>query len=518
MAVATEVLPPGNTRDRSPDVSGARRVAVTRTRLSVAILCALAPIAAFAQSDAERIAALERRVAELERLLLATTANAKPADTAPPQRLDQLEQDVRVVQRKLELKDEESTAALANTPVVTAGEKGFSLASRDGRFNLRLRGLIHADSRDYVDDETLAPGVDGFQLRRVRPIVEGTLFGIYDYRFTPDFAGSRVVTQDAYIDARFDPRLKLRVGKFKTPFGIERLQSASDMRFVERGLPNNLVPNRDLGVQLHGDLFGGKLGYAVGVFNGVLDGGSSEASNDAENNGDKDIAARLFAQPFLASDNFALRGLGLGIAATYVDQRADSAQPQLPGYRTPGQLAAFAYRTGATATYADGQRLRWSPQLSYYYGSFGVLGEYVRVKQDVSRRIGGTLRRDGLEHDAWQLSLNYVITGEEASYGSIKPKAPFSIGSAGWGAWEAVARVGALDLDTATFTGGSSSYADPASAIQGEDAWSVGINWYLNRNLRWSFDYEQARFEGGAAADRDRADEKIAFSRFQIAF
>jgi hypothetical protein len=32
-------------------------------------------------------------------------------------------------------------------------------------------------------------------------------------------------------------------------------------------------------------------------------------------------------------------------------------------------------------------RLRWSPQFYYYYSSFGLLGEYANVSQDVSRTV-----------------------------------------------------------------------------------------------------------------------------------
>ncbi len=495
-----------------------------RRLLSVAVAAALivAQDNAFAATDAERIAALEQRIAVLEAKLNAVLT-AIPATPATPvdaesTRISELEQDLRVVQRKFEIKEEESAAALPNTPVITASEKGFALASRDAKFNLRLRGLLHADSRDYFDDETLSPNVDGFVLRRLRPSLEGTIAGIYDFRINPDFAGSRVVLQDAYIDARYYPWFKLRVGKFKTPFGIERLQSASDLRFVERGLPNNLVPNRDLGIQIHGDVLDGTLNYAIGLFNGVLDGGSSESSNDIENNTDKDIAARVFSQPFLNSENFYLRGLGVGISASYVDQRADAAAPLLPAYRSPGQLSVFNYRGGNNGSYSDGKRLRWSPQLQYYAGPWGVLAESVTVEQELSRVLSGSRRHDTLSQNAWQLALNYVLTGEDASYKEIKPKAPWAPGSEGWGAWELVARVGELDIDDDAFSGGIASFADPNVAISNERAWSLGVNWYLNRNVKWSFDYEQTAFENGASAGRDRADEKIAFSRMQLVF
>ena len=48
--------------------------------------------------------------------------------------------------------------------------------------------------------------------------------------------------------------------------------------------------------------------------------------------------------------------------------------------------------------------------------------------------------------------------------------------------------------------------------------WGAGFNWYLNRNIRIALDYEQTRFEGGAAGGADRPNEKVLFNRFQIAF
>lgn len=184
--------------------------------------------------------------------------------------------------------------------------------------------------------------------------------------------------------------------------------------------------------------------------------------------------------------------------------------------RWPRLLATTV--SGATDTSADGKRQRWSPQLQYYVGPWGVLAENVRVDQDVARVLAGTRHHDTLTHDAWQVALNAVLTGEDASCKDIKPKAPWAPGTDGWGAWELEARIGELDIDADTFSGGTASYADPNVAISNESAWSVGVNWYLNRNIKWSLDYEQTNFEGGAAAGKDRADEKTAFSRVQLVF
>ena len=64
--------------------------------------------------------------------------------------------------------------------------------------------------------------------------------------------------------------------------------------FAERGLPTNLVPSRDIGLQIGGDFSEGLFAYQVGVFNGVAD-----LANGGDDLSDaKDFAARVFVQPF----------------------------------------------------------------------------------------------------------------------------------------------------------------------------------------------------------------------------
>ncbi len=448
-------------------------------------------------------------------------AQAQAGDPLPPavqKRLEALELKVRTLERQLEVSEEAKLADKAKqTATVSAGADGFALKSTDGAFQLKLRGLLHADSRWFLDSDNPASD-DTFTLRRARPFIEGTVFNLYDFRFTPDFAGGKTVIQDAYVDARFLPWLQVKAGKFKTPFGIERLQSASAIRFVERALPNNLVPNRDIGGELHGELGGGVFSYSLAGLNGVNDGRSSDDIGDIDTNVDKDFAGRIFAHPFQNTRIVPLQGLGIGFAASYVDAAGSEASPNLPNYRTSGQQRFFAYRA---TSFADGERLRLSPQGYYYYGPFGLLWEYVNVSQDVARMIDGVPRSDELDHDAWQIAAAYVLTGEESTYKGVKPKRPFSF-QGGYGAFEVKARYGELNVDEDSFAGADASFADPTTAAEQARAFAVGLNWYLNQNVKLVFDYEQTEFDGGgggtAEAPEDLEDEKVVLGRLQLAF
>lgn len=391
----------------------------------------------------------------------AKAEEAEQTQKSIEQRFEELDQEIRILKRKRELEQELADSAKKATPVVkfsSAGYSsrtgGFSLESADGNHVIRFRGIIHADHRLYfdgandirnrsdqragdLDADGFHDASDSWYLRRLRPIMEGTLFGKYDFRFRPEFAGGTATVTDAYLDARFSPSFKVRAGKFKSFVGLERLQSASDIKFIERSyVTNTVLPNRDLGFAVHGDVFGDRLNYAFGLVNGVSDGGN--ISTGPEFNSRKEFTGRLFAMPFVNDDSI-LSGLGIGAAATYTDvsgernlnftdtTAADSTRNGLPSYLSDGQTTFFRYSSAAVA---DGSRIRVSPQAYYFIGSLGIISEYARVIQDVSLTTGGSPPAGGpgsntvftpnsgktLHHQAWNVTVSYFLTGEQASF------------------------------------------------------------------------------------------------------
>ena len=230
------------------------------------------------------------------------------ADTASLEaRVDALDQKIRILERLRELAADSAATAASTRQSATANAKdGFSLKSADGQYSLKLRGYAQADGRFYPSDDAGAIS-NNFLLRRARPILEVTVGRYFGFRIMPDFAGGQAALLDAYWEGKFDPAFSVRAGKFKPPVGYERLQSATDVSFAERGLPTNLAPSRDIGLQVGGEV--GVFEYQAGIFNGAAD----LASPDTDLNDAKDLAARVFVQPFKGG---ALRGLGVGISAS----------------------------------------------------------------------------------------------------------------------------------------------------------------------------------------------------------
>ncbi len=188
-----------------------------------------------------------------------------------------------------------------------ADNRGFTLQSRDGKFVfkpylfLQTRGMYN-----YYDDEGLdkaynQDNVDnsGFEIPYAILGFTGTTFGRLDYNLSINAAASGGnVLQQAWVDYRAKDAVRIRVGKFKTPFTHAYLTTLGETLFPT--LPTSLTTTTimpyslnavtptigtgfDVGVEVHGDFAlnkqkprGWRMGYEVGLWNGT---GSSE--NDA---------------------------------------------------------------------------------------------------------------------------------------------------------------------------------------------------------------------------------------------
>jgi phosphate-selective porin OprO/OprP len=401
-------------------------------------------------------------------------------------------------------------AVQSKTVTVGAGKDGFTLTSADKAYKIRISGYVQADGRYYLDDAP-AGAISSMLIRRARPIVDGTVNDRYSFRIAPDFGGGAVVLFDAYAEALLVPGVSFRAGKFKPPVGLERLQSATSLAFIERAAPASLVPNRDVGYQLGGDVVSGKVTYALGLFNGVLDGGNGDVDVD---NG-KDVAARVFLQPFKQTGPAPLEGLGFGGAMTNGVQTGTTAAPNLPAFRTTGQQTFFRY-LAATMTSgpvkAAGRHHRETAQGYYYWGRIGILGEWVRSTQDVARDTMNAR----LAHTAWQVAATVLFTCEQASYGGVRPSEYFDPKNGHWGAIEVAGRYSVLTADDPSFP----TFASPTASARVARAVGAGFNWYFTPAFKLQVNYERIRFEGGAAAAAggNRPPEKALLTRLQVRY
>jgi len=455
-------------------------------------------------------------------------ADASPSAVSPElaalrARLDEIDQRSRIVERKQELADEEQARRAKEASVLGADGNGFQLKSADGNYALAFRGLLMADGRFLLDDKALELR-DTFVVSRVRPSFD-FLGKFAELHFLPDFGNGNVAILDAYGELRFFPWLRLRVGKSKSPVGIERLQGDSAVTFVERALPTQFTPNRDIGAALVGDVLNGVISYTLGVTDGAWDGQNVET----DNNFAKDYVGRLALTPLKSDPHSFFSRFSVGVGGTTGNHRATASvlqtakdgtvsvktasSPNLGSYKTTGQQTFFSYLvkdgTADGTTLGLGRQTRISPYLTYYVGGLGLIGELFYDRIHVVRGTSSAT----LTHRAYQVFASYVFGGT-ASYEGTKALAPFDPSLGHWGALEIAARFHELRLDGDTFP----TFADPAAAAKVARAAGGQLTSYWSRNVKLAAAYEQTWFEGGAAGNADRPAEKLLHTRVQLVY
>ena len=371
-------------------------------------------------------------------------------------------------------------AETAAPPVVVKWNNGLDIGTADGANDFQIGTLVELDGRfDIVDP--LDQVTNTFVMRRVRPIFQGRVMKYFEFRVMPDFGNGQTVLFDAYFDVRFTPNFRLRFGKDKTPLGLEQLYADYSLLLPERTLLTNLVPNRDVGVQVQGEA-AGIVGYIVGVMNGIPD----NSNGDIDTNSSKDVVARLTVRPFNRTRIAALAGFGAAVGVT-----AGNEDGPLPTYKTTAQQTFFSY---ATNVVADGERTRVSPAAFYYYKSFGAFAEYAHNKEAVR---GPTLFAD-LSHTAWEVTGSYVLTGEPTSERGVVPAKPFEPSLNHWGAVQIAARHSRINLDPVAVATGLASPSSSSTA----SATGVAALLYANVYVKYVLSFERTVFDNNPHGKR----------------
>ena len=394
----------------------------------------------------------------------------------------------------------QNAQATPPAPPLQAGfQYGFFVQTANGEYRLLFGMVAQADGRFIVSDPQHTV-IDTLTLRKLRPTWSGRIARYFDFKVMPDFGNGTAVMQDAYFDIRFSPKFRVRTGKDKTPIGLELLQGDAYLLFPERALASSLVPNRDNGVQVQGDVLSNHLYYAGGVFNGIPDGSSSTTELDT-NNG-KDLAGRLVFTPWRTTRTPppALNGLGFAIGGSAGKQAG-----ALPAFRTSVTQSYFSY---APTTLADGTRRRVTPSAFYYYKSFGGFGEYMRSSQWVAKSSD----RRYITNDAWEVTGSWVLTGEAASDRGVRPRNNFDPAAHHWGALQILGRFTRLNVDHQVFDAGFAA----AGASRDAQSFTIAANWYPNPYVKFYGTFERTVFDHNGAGARHP--ENAILFRSQLGF
>jgi phosphate-selective porin OprO/OprP len=254
---------------------------------------------------------------------------------------------------------------------------------------------------------------------------------------------------------------------------------------------------------VHGDVFDGALKYYAGAYNGVTDGGSGDAEV-ADN--DKDVCAKIFALPFKNTKIVPLQKLGVCLGGSYGLQPGDAT----PTFATMGRQTFFSYGSKVSE---GGEHLRLDPQAYYFWGPFGAYGEYAVSEEKFQMGKSSA----NFQNKGWDIVGSYFLTGEDNVWNTLPDvNSNLSIHHAGWGALQLAARFGQLSLDPSAIALGYAA----ASAADEATSWGVSLNWYLNRNVKAIFEYDNTTFGGGSKVPGSVTGqtERVVLGRLQFGF
>ncbi|NDH86223.1 hypothetical protein EBY67_04120, partial [bacterium] len=450
---------------------------------------------------------------------------AKPALSSETREQTSMEQ---VIEGTTEFAPKSEQEGLRNLPMIDVSEKGLIFRSQDNEHMIRLGGLLQLDDRQFIDAGTTS--MSKFLVRRARPYASGYFYDDWEYRFAPEFALSapnasayQATIADAFINYDTIDELQVQVGKFTVPVSLETLTPAAFLAFSERSLTSNLVPNRDIGVMTHGSLFSDKLSWAAMVGAGAR----NDTIQTGIDNGTGPVGYfRLYASPFREEMGVPeeIRGLSLGVGGSIGWQTQNSAISSsnlFQNYSTDGGNTFLAFPNGLGV---QGEVWRISPQIYYNYGPFQCWGEFIAEQQGVNTATiygssGGGFTN--YQTTAWDVVVDWVITGERATLGGVVPEKPLNFETGDIGAWEIALRYDGLAAGANMFRpidqgGLGISQTENATGVNGA---SLGINWYPNRIIRIGLTVEYQGYTGGGVQGTVVENNELGFiTRLQLLY
>jgi hypothetical protein len=213
-------------------------------------------------------------------LLAAPPVFAEEVEKPVEDRLEELEQAHRILERKLELANEQAAEAKKKGATVVGGPgKGFTVTTNDNRFGMTVRA--RAQIRDTIGIDNKNAVTNEINVKTLRLWFQGHVlvpelkYNIQLALGTNDFEnGNPSPIFDAFVEYTKLRDLNIRVGQYFVPFDRARTIREFALQFVDRQqVVQEFTLDRDVGIMFSSqDLFGTKGRLAYNLFVGGGDG------------------------------------------------------------------------------------------------------------------------------------------------------------------------------------------------------------------------------------------------------
>lgn len=445
------------------------------------------------------------------------SAQANPEIEAMKREIRALQQQLNTMQRRVEARSEPArrggvvrkgadTVAVAVAAPPSLGGVTFpngrpTFTSGDGNFTFGIYSRAQIDVGTYFDEQGRDFN-DGWNIRRARIGVLGSVWKDFNYSLIYDFGGSPDGTGSLYEASVGYSGLKpfnFRIGAFKPFFSLEDSISSADLLFHERASIVEIARSVAAGTARMSA--GGSVadeGYFASAY---LTGPTVGVEANDEQVG---AVARVAFQPF-RGPNYLVH-VGASGAAAFAPTQNDAGvigvsrrQIQL---RDRPEIRIDSTRLIDTGLLSYRDAYTGGFEVAGHYENFSLQGEYYAINVDQDRAPG--LLSPNLTFDGYYVQGSWIMTGESrryntnsAAYGQPRVESPLHAG--GWGAWELVGRYSFANLNDKDVPG--RSVASTGGVRGGEQTtYTVGLNWYPNNNVRFMLDYVNGDVERVNAA------------------
>lgn len=376
---------------------------------------------------------------------------------------------------------------------------------------IKLTGFFQADyglfGQSPNNIRSVGDAQDGADFRRTRLAAMGNVTENVNYMIEMDFAfPGRPSFMDVYMGISDLPVVgNFRIGQWRQPFGMDGQTSVRELTFLERGLPFAFLPFRQIGAGFFDTAMDERMTWAISGFRFPTD----VFGGNTGDNGGYAMAARATFLPIYDNNGQQLVHVGGGFS--YGDPSDNLVryrnQPEFfvgetgGGNISPASLnTPFFVDTGPINTH---NFALLNGELGANYNSLYFQSElyYTHVSQ-----IGGP----NLGFTGGYAQVGYFLTGEVRAYnkkagvfGRVTPLNNFDCSKGGWGAFEVAGRISYLDLNSNNIRGGNLTDL------------TFGLNWFLNRNAKFQFNYIHAALDN---PNFGSSDANIIAFRTQVDF